>query len=392
MNLNANDHRRQARRRLPRFAFDYVDGGAEDERCLRRNCDDLAALHLLPQVLRDTRNADTSITVFGQRWTMPSGIAPIGFAGLVRPHGDLLLARAAAAEGVPFVLSTASNDRLEAVRAAGLERNPQAQQWLQLYVMSDRAIAEQLVRRARSAGFGALVLTVDVAVSGMRERDVRNGFKLPFRFTPSTLFDLATHPAWSLSMASQGRLPSFVNLSETEGGGNSAQLQAAMLARSMDRTLVWEQLDWLRRLWDGPLILKGLLHPADAERAARSGVDGIVVSNHGGRQLDAAPSTISVLPRIVDAVAGRMPVFVDSGFRRGSDVVKALACGATAAFVGRAAVWGMASGAEAGCRGVLATLRDEIARTMILIGADATGDISAGHLPARSLPQGDSLV
>ncbi|MGO4392477.1 alpha-hydroxy acid oxidase [Variovorax sp. M-6] len=392
MKLNANDHRRHARRRLPRFAFDYVDGGAEDERCLRRNCDDLAALHLLPQVLRDTRNADPSITVFGQRWAMPCGIAPIGFSGLVRPHGDLLLARAAAAEGVPFVLSTASNDRLEAVREAGLARNPQAQQWLQLYVMSDRAIAEQLVRRARRAGFGALVLTVDVAVSGMRERDVRNGFKLPFRFTPSTLLDLALHPAWSLSMARQGRSPSFVNLSETEGGGDSAQLQAALLARSMDRTLVWEQLDWLRRLWDGPLILKGLLHPADAERAACSGVDAIVVSNHGGRQLDAAPSTISVLPRIVDAVAGRMPVFVDSGFRRGSDVVKALAAGATAAFVGRAAVWGMATGAEAGCRSVLATLRDEIARTMILVGADATADITARHLSGPSISEGGSLV
>jgi len=392
MKLNAQDHRRHAARRLPRFVFDYVDGGAEDERCLRRNCDDLAAQHLMPQVLRDTRNGDPSITVFGQRWTMPAGIAPIGFSGLVRPHGDLLLARAAAAEGVPFVLSTASNDRLEAVREAGLERNPQAQQWLQLYVMSDRAIAEQLVRRARRAGFGALVLTVDVAVSGLRERDVRNGFKLPFRFTPSTLLDLATHPAWSLSMAMQGRSPSFVNLSESESGGNSAQLQAALLARSMDRTLVWEQLEWLRRLWDGPLLLKGVLHPGDAERAARCGVDGIVVSNHGGRQLDAAPSTISVLPRIVDAVAGRMPVFVDSGFRRGSDVVKALACGATAAFVGRAAVWGMASGAEAGCRGVLSTLRDEITRTMILIGADATNAISATHLAERPTTQGGSRV
>lgn len=392
MNLNTHDHRRHAARRLPRFVFDYVDGGAEDERCLRRNGDDLAALHLLPQVLRDTRNADTSVTVFGQRWTMPAGIAPIGFSGLVRPHSDLLLARAAAAEGVPFVLSTASNDRLEAVRAAGLERNPQAQQWLQLYVMSDRAIAEQLVRRARSAGFGALVLTVDVAVSGMRERDVRNGFKLPFRFTPSTLIDLARHPAWSLSMARQGRSPSFVNLSESEGGGQSAQLQAALLSRAMDRTLAWEQMDWLRRLWDGPLLLKGVLHPADAERAARSGIDGIVVSNHGGRQLDAAPSTISVLPRIVDAVAGRMPVFVDSGFRRGSDVIKALACGATAAFVGRAAVWGVASGAEAGCRSVLATLRDEVARTQILIGADSTADVCAGHLAARSILPGGSLV
>ncbi|MCR6477168.1 alpha-hydroxy-acid oxidizing protein [Variovorax sp. ZS18.2.2] len=389
MKLNVHDHRRHARRRLPRFVFDYVDGGAEDEACLRRNVDDLNAVRLLPTCLRDTSHADPGIEVFGQHWAMPAGVAPIGFSGLVRPEGDLLLARAAAAAGVPFVLSTASNARLEAVRDAGLERNPAAVQWMQLYVMTDRSIAEQLVRRARHAGYGALVLTVDVAVSGLRERDVRNGFRLPFRFTPSMLLDLALHPAWSLDMARRGRSPAFVNLAEHEEAGASAQLQAALLARAMDRTLVWDQLDWLRRLWDGPLILKGLLHPDDARRAVRHGVDGIVVSNHGGRQLDAAPSTISVLPRIVDAVKGALPVFVDSGFRRGSDVVKALAAGATAAFVGRAAVWGMAAGGEAGARAVLQTLCDETQRTMALIGADTVADIAPHHLTA-SLQPGDS--
>jgi len=389
MKLNVHDHRRHARRRLPRFVFDYVDGGAEDEDCLRRNVDDLSTVCLLPTCLRDTRHADPGISVFGQRWAMPAGVAPIGFSGLVRPQGDLLLARAAAAAGVPFVLSTASNARLEAVREAGLERDPAAIQWMQLYVMTDRSIAEQLVRRARHAGYGALVLTVDVAVSGLRERDVRNGFRLPFRFMLSTLLDLALHPAWSLDMARQGRSPAFVNLAEHEDAGASAQLQAALLARAMDRTLVWEQLDWLRRLWDGPLILKGLLHPDDARRAVRHGVDGILVSNHGGRQLDAAPSTISVLPRIVDAVKGALPVFVDSGFRRGSDVVKAVAAGATAAFVGRPAVWGMAAGGEAGANAVLQTLCDETQRTMALIGADTVADIAPYHLTA-SLQPGDS--
>ena len=383
MKLNTHDHRLHAGRFLPRFVRDYVDGGAEDERCLQRNIDDLARLHLVPGVLRDTRRADTGITLFGQRWAMPAGIAPIGLSGLVRPEGDLLMARAAAAAGVPFVLSTASNARLEAVRAAALERNPQAVQWMQLYVMSDRTIAEQIVRRARHAGYSALVLTVDVAVSGMRERDVRNGFKLPFRLTPSTLMDLALHPGWSLRMARKGP-PSFVNLTESTDSGSSAQAQAALLSRSMDRSLAWEHLDWLRRLWDGPLILKGVLGPADAERAVQHGIDGIVVSNHGGRQLDASPSTISVLPRIVDAVGGRIPVLVDSGFRRGSDVVKALAAGATAAFVGRPAVWGMAAGGEAGAQAVLATLAQEIERTMILIGADTTADISAQQLLAPS--------
>lgn len=382
MKLNANDHRRHARRRLPRFVFDYVDGGAENEDCLRRNVDDLAGLHLVPTALRDTRHGDTGIDVFGQRWSAPLGVAPVGFSGLVRPHGDTLLACAAAAAGVPHVLSTPSNDRLEAVREAALRRNPGALQWMQLYVMGDRAIAEQLVRRAREAGYGALVLTVDAAVSGQRERDVRNGFRLPFRFTPSTLLDLALHPAWSLGMAMQGRSPSFVNLSEADDGATSPQLQAALLSRTMDRTLVWEHLAWLRRLWDGPLVVKGLLHPDDAALAVQHGADAIVVSNHGGRQLDAAPSTISVLPRMVDAVADRIPVFVDGGFRRGSDVVKALAAGATAAFVGRAAVWGMATGGEAGARGVLAGLVDDIARTMVLIGADRVADVSPRHLLA----------
>jgi (S)-mandelate dehydrogenase len=394
MKLNANDHRRHARRRLPRFVFDYVDGGAENEDCLRRNVADLAGLHLVPTALRDTSHGDTGITVFGQRWSAPLGVAPVGFSGLVRPRGDTLLACAAASAGVPHVLSTPSNDRLEAVREAALRRNPAALQWMQLYVMGDRAIAEQLVRRAREAGYGALVLTVDAAVSGQRERDVRNGFKLPFRFTPSTLLDLALHPAWSLGMALQGRSPSFVNLSEADDGATSPQLQAALLSRTMDRTLVWEHLAWLRRLWDGPLVVKGLLHPDDAALAVHHGADAIVVSNHGGRQLDAAPSTISVLPRMADAVANRIPVFVDGGFRRGSDVVKALAAGATAAFVGRAAVWGMATGGEAGARGVLAGLADDIARTMVLIGADRVADVSPRHLltplsTAQAIQTGD---
>ena len=380
MKLNFDDHRRHARRRLPRFVFDYIDGGAESEDCLRRNTGDLARLHLLPTALRDTRRADTGITVFGQRWAMPTGISPVGFAGLVRPHGDTLLACAAAAAGVPHVLSTPSNDRLEAVREAALVRNPHAVQWMQLYVMGERRIAEQLVRRAREAGYSALVLTVDATVSGLRERDLRNGFKLPFRFTPATLLDLAWHPSWSLAMARQGRSPSFVNLSEAGEGAASPQVQAALLARTMDRSLAWEHLAWLRRLWDGPLIVKGLLHPGDVARAVAHGADGVVVSNHGGRQLDAAPSTISVLPRMVEAAAGRIPVFVDSGFRRGSDVVKALALGAKAVFAGRPAVWGMATAGEAGVRDVLGRLADEIVRTMVLIGADTVADIAPHHL------------
>lgn len=373
MRLNVDDHRRAARRALPRLVFDYLEGAAEDERCMRRNADDLARLHLLPRCLRDTQRIDLSIEVFGRRWAAPLGIAPVGFTGLMRPRGDVLVAEAAAEAGVPHVLSTASNARLEAVRQAG------AEQWLQLYVMTDRAMAEQLVRRAQQAGYGALVLTVDVPVSGYRERDVRNGFKLPFRPTLRTVVDMALHPRWVAGVLRHGS-PSFVNLSEHEDAAASAQSQAALLARAMDRSLVWSHLDWLRRIWKGPLIVKGLLHPEDARLAVRHGVDGVIVSNHGGRQLDAAPSTISVLPAVVDAVGGAMPVFVDSGFRRGSDIAKALALGAKAVFIGRPAIYGLAGGGRAGVGQVLQTFKDELERTYTLIGAACAADLQRDQL------------
>lgn len=374
MMLRISDFRTRARSRLPRFVFDYVDGAAEDEECIVRNETDLRSLHLLPTCLRDTTKLDAAIDVFGQRWTSPIGIAPVGFAGLVRPRADSTLAKAAASLGLPFVLSTASNERLEAVRDAALGGN----QWLQLYVMSDRSIAEQMVKRAKRAGYGALVLTVDVPVSGMRERDLRNGFKLPFRPGLGTLADLVSHPGWSLSMAASGS-PGFVNLS-ADNAKASPQLQAALLARTMDRSLSWESLTWLRSLWDGPLLVKGLLHPEDAKLSAKHGVDGIIVSNHGGRQLDAAPSTISALPAVVDAVDGRVPVFVDSGFRRGSDVVKALALGARGIFIGRPAIWGLAAGGQAGVVSTLRLFSEEITRTMTLLGASRTDDLKPLHV------------
>lgn len=374
MMLRISDFRTRARSRLPRFVFDYVDGAAEDEECIVRNEADLRAMHLLPTCLRDTTQLDTSIEVFGSRWAAPFGITPVGFAGLVRPHGDMELARAAASLGIPFVLSTPSNDRIEAVRASAMNGT----QWLQLYVMGDRSIAEQMVRRAKHAGYGALALTVDATVSGMRERDVRNGFKLPFRPGLKTLVDLVTHPAWSLSMAIAGS-PGFVNLTEGEAKA-SPQVQAALLARTMDKSLTWESLRWLRSLWEGPLLVKGLLHPQDAKHALNFGVDGVVVSNHGGRQLDAAPSTISALPAVVDAVEGRVPVFVDGGFRRGSDVVKALALGARGVFIGRPAIWGLAVDGQAGVHSVLRLFADEIARTMTLLGTSRIADLQPLHV------------
>ena len=376
MLINTQDYRRQARRTLPRFVFEYLDGGAEDEQCLRRNGDDLERLRLLPTCLCDTRTIDTSVELFGQRWQAPFAVAPIGLAGLVRSGGDRMMAQAAATAGVPHILSTASNMRIEDMQRTVAP----ALQWMQLYVMAERSIAEQIVRRAKAAGFGALVLTVDVPVSGHRERDTRNHFKLPFRPTPAIAMDILRHPAWLWRLATQGA-PSFVNMSEDNTAG-SAQVQAAMLAREMDRRLDWDSLQWLRRLWDGPLLLKGVLHPADARRALDKGVDGLIVSNHGGRQLDAAPTAITALPAVLDAVGEHMPVLVDGGFRRGSDVVKALALGARGVLLGRAPVYGLASAGEEGVSAVLSLLRQEVERSMVLLGAASIGDLGHHHLMA----------
>ncbi|MGJ7565678.1 alpha-hydroxy acid oxidase [Variovorax sp. GB1R11] len=374
--LNVEDYRRRARQVLPRLVFDYVDGGAEDERCLRRNRDALEALPLVPECLRDTSAMDIGIELFGRRWNAPFAVAPIGLAGLVRPGADALLASAAQAARVPFILSTASNTRIEDVRTAA----PDATLWMQLYVMGERAIAERIVRRARAAGFEALVLTVDVPVSGLRERDLRHGFRVPMRLTPGTVLDMARHPAWLLRLA-RGGMPQFANLLPDEDGAPvSAQTQAALLSRTMDRTLTWDSLGWLRRLWDGPLLFKGLLGAEDAKRALRHGADGIVVSNHGGRQLDAAPASIAALPRIVDAVDGRIPVLMDGGIRRGSDVVKALALGARAALVGRAPVYGLACDGRQGVLSVLQLLAQETERTMTLLGAAHVDELGGRHV------------
>jgi len=372
MLLNSDDYRREARRLLPKFVFDYVDGAAEDGRCLKRNRDDLDALTLTPRVLRDTTSVDTSVDVFGARWRVPFGVAPTGLNGLVRSGGDAMLAAAAARTGGAFALSTASNMRLEDVRAAA----PEGVQWMQLYVMH-REMAQRIVERARRAGYQALVLTVDVPVSGNRELDMRNGFKMPFKPTARLAWDLMTHPRWALRAVMAGA-PDFANIT-ADGEAGSASMQAALLARAMDRSMVWETLSWLREHWPGPLLLKGLLHSEDARLALAHGVDGLIVSNHGGRQFDGSPSAISALPGVVAAVAGRIPVFMDSGIRRGSHIAKAIALGATAVFVGRPALYGLATRGQAGAEAVLALLAEELVRTMTLLGAQRLADLRPGE-------------
>jgi (S)-mandelate dehydrogenase len=356
------DWQAAARARLPRFVYDYLAQGAEDGSCMRRNRAELDAIELWPRVLHATVEVDTSVELFGRRWPMPAAIAPTGLNGLIRPGGDLALARAADQAGSVFCMSTAANASMEQVRAAvaGVHL------WLQLYVLSERALAEQMLSRARSAGVEALVLTVDVPVSGKREADLRNGFAVPLRPTLRLAADLICHPRWSIGQA-LGATLRMENLAP----GNSAApaLQAALLSRGMDRSLDWAAVDWLRRLWDGPLLLKGILHADDARRAWQHGVDGVIVSNHGGRQLDAAPSSISALPAVVDAVGGRMAVLLDSGIRRGSDLARALALGASGVLLGRSALFGLAVAGEAGVSAVLRELAEEYQRTLILLGA-----------------------
>lgn len=389
MLLNTEDFRLAAKRRLPRFVFDYVDGSADDGHCLRRNRSDLDALTLTPRVLRDTSHIDMSVDVLGSRWSLPFGVAPVGLCGLVRPGGDAMLARAAARAGAPFVLSTASNMRLEDIRASAVD----AVQWMQLYVMH-REMAARIMQRARNAGYQALVLTVDVPVSGNRERDARNGFRVPFKPTVRLGWDLATHPRWAMRSLLGGP-PNFANLTDQAVAGDSASVQAALLSRAMDRTLVWETLGWLRDHWRGPLLLKGVLHPEDARTALAHGVDGVIVSNHGGRQLDAAPSAISALPGVVAAIQGRVPVLMDSGIRRATDVAKAIALGASGVFLGRPLVFGLGAFGEKGVEAVFDVFRSDLERTMALLGVARLGQLvgtlpedGTGHTDQRTLAGG----
>lgn len=361
MLLNVEDYQKVASKKLPRFVRDYVDGGSERELALSRNREALNDIVLTPRVLQNTSTVDTSVEILGRRWSHPFAVAPTGLNGLVRPKGDVLIARAANSFGIPFVQSTASNARIETVTREATAP------WLQLYVMGDRSMAEQLIRRAKKLGSEALVLTVDVPVSGYREKDERNGFRLPFKPTLSTALETLLHPAWLMRAATAGA-PEFVNLAEAEGRG-SAQAQAALLNRTMDRTLVWESLKWIRAHWDGPLLLKGVQHPEDAKAALLHGVDGLIVSNHGGRQLDAAPATVHSLPSIVSAVKGEIPVLVDSGFRSGTDIAKALALGANAVLIGRPVLYGLAVDGERGVTSVLNLLSKELTRSMTLLGA-----------------------
>ncbi len=361
-----------ARGRVPNGLFEFVDRGTEDEVSLRNNRAVFERIRLKPRTLVGVSDRNQEITLFGNRHKMPVVIAPTGIAGLLWHEGEIALARAAADAGIPFTLATGSMTAMEKVaEQAGGEL------WFQLYMWPDKSLSHQLVERARSAGFKALVVTVDGVVSGNREYNLRNGFTIPFTFTRKNVTDVLLHPRWLLNVLAKYVFTTGMPRYENYPSEIKYKVTARPMGRSQMRndSLNWDDLRELRRMWPHRLLVKGILHPQDAVLAADCGADGVVISNHGGRNLDGAVSPIEVLPEVVDAVGKRVAVLVDSGFRRGSDVVKALALGAHAVMIGRATLYGIAAGGEPGARRALTIFREEIDRVMALLGCRSVADV-----------------
>ena len=377
--INVDEFRTLARRRLPRRIFDYVDGGAEDERGLRRNRAAFERVAFLPQRLVDVSKRDMSTHLLGQTIAAPLLIAPTGMNSLVWPNGDIALARAARRAGIPFVMSTAANISLE--RLAG---EAGGELWYQLYVLH-RDLADSLVDRAARAGYRTLVATVDVTLNGKRERDLRNGFGLPLRFTPDACLDALAHPRWTYALLRNGGVPTLANIESSSSA--SIEARAALLRRQMDASFAWDDLIRLRDRWPHRLLVKGILRADDALRCLELGADGVIVSNHGARQLDDAAATLDVLPAVKAACAAGGALLLDSGIRRGSDVVKAIALGADAVLLGRATLYGLAVAGEAGASRVIEIVKDEIDRTLALLGCAGLADVDARHLyPIEPIP------
>lgn len=375
--LNYADLRVLARRRLPRGIFEYIDRGSEDEIALAANRTAWDAVKLVPSVLVDVAKRSQEIELFGDRQATPVVIAPTALAGLVWHDGEIALARAAANAGIPFCAATQSITAIGQIAA-----KTTANLWFQLYVWRDRALSDQLVDRAKAAGAKVLVLTVDTAIAPKREYNTRNGFGMPMQPSLSVIADMLVHPRWLCGVLLREILhrgvPSYANYPDEF---KTRVTRAAMSQRvALADDLGWDDVKRLRRRWNGPLVVKGVMRKEDAEQAVASGADGIIVSNHGGRNLDSAPATANTLPEIADAVGNRLTVMADSGIRRGSDVVKALALGAKAVLVGRFALFGTAVGGEVGANHALALIRDEIDRTLALVGVPDIATIGREHI------------
>jgi L-lactate dehydrogenase (cytochrome) len=377
VSASISDYRRLARERLPRAFFDYIDGGAYNELTLAANREDLDGLKLHQRVLRGACSIDTSAAVLGERLAQPVILAPVGLAGLYARRGEVQAARAAKAAGVPFCLSTVSICSIEEVSAAGT-----APFWFQLYVIRDRGYATELLARARAAGCTTLVFTVDLPVFATRYRDVRNGMTGGAGFLDrlARTMDILRHASWLIDVPLGGKPLTFGNLARAVPSARSLEAMKVWVDAQFDPAITWRDLGWLREQWSGNIVIKGVLDVDDARAAADIGANGVVVSNHGGRQLDGAPSAISVLPRVADAVGDRLEVLMDGGIRGGQDVVKALALGAKAVMLGRAWAYALAARGERGVAEVLAILKRELEVTMTLLGVERIDQIGEDAL------------
>jgi L-lactate dehydrogenase (cytochrome) len=368
------DLRQRARRNVPKMFFEYADSGSYTQDTLRANRADLERIKLRQRVLVDVDRRSTETTILGQQTPLPFALAPIGLGGMMYGDGEILACRAAQAAGIPYTLSTMSINSIEDV--AGAVDKPF---WFQLYVMRDRGFIRELIQRAAAAKCSALMLTVDLQVLGQRHCDVRNGLTVPPEIKIRNLIDIATKPAWALSIL-KSRRKTFGNLAGHVKGMENINSLAQWTASQFDPTLSWKDVEWVKSLWPGKLILKGILDVDDAKIAVTTGADAISVSNHGGRQLDGAPSAIAALPRVVDAVGSEIDVMFDSGIRTGADIVRALALGARSCIVGRSYIYGLGAGGQAGVARAIEILRSELDVTMALCGVKSIAGIDRSIL------------
>ena len=369
------DLRVAAQKSVPRVVFDFLDGAADDEISMRDNSSSFGQYDLLPEVLTDVSDIDMTTTVMGQRMPLPLILAPTGLSRLFHPQGERAVATAAAYAGLTYSLSSGSSVSIEEIGA--LTDGPK---WFQIYVWKDRGLVGEFIARARAANYQALCLTVDVQVYGNRQRDLYNGMTTPIRPTPKLAFDLISHPLWWMHLMTKGQ-PQLANVKDKMGAyRDDLNSQAAYINRQFDQSVTWDDAAWMIQEWGGQFAIKGILTPADALRAIEIGATGIIVSNHGGRQLDHAATPIDVLPSIVDAVSGRADVILDGGIRRGTDILKALALGAKACMAGRPYLYGLAAGGEAGVSRALEIFTSEIQRDMSLLGVAQISEIGAQHI------------
>ena len=361
---SVSDYRELARRRLPKMFFEYIDGGSYAEVTLRRNVADLEAIALRQRVMRDMSKLDLSVEVFGQKLKMPIGLAPVGMAGMYGRRGEVQAAKAAAEAGAPFCLSTVGVCAVEEVAASGTAP------WFQLYMLKDRGYMRELLGRAKAAGCPVLVFTVDLPMPGARYRDVRSGFTgaSPIAGAINTAWQGVTHPGWLWDVWLHGRPHTLGSVVGAIPQGRTVTDFLSWIAKNFDRSVTWADIDFVRETWDGPIVIKGILDPEDAREAVKVGAQGVVVSNHGGRQLDGVRSSVSALPAVVDAVGGDLEVFMDGGIRSGLDVLKALSLGAKACFVGRAWAYALGAGGQPMVSRMLGTLGAELATAMVLTG------------------------